>query len=518
METFRTIGDMLRHNAELYAERPAFVFQGRCYSFAEVNERVNRLSHALMRLGLVKGDRVGILAYNCPQYFEVFGLAKAGLVCVPLNYRLSAEEVAYLVEDCELSALIAESELAAQVEPIRERLRCVRYFVCLDGKAAGWLDYEELLTSSTGQEPGVSVSGEDPAALFYTSGTTGQPKGALHTHQSILAESSVPHRELGPSEVALCVMPFFHVGGSTAYLFPAFYFGATTVILRKFDPALALQTIEKERVTNTCVVPIMLRRLLEHPELGRRDLSSLRTIVYTGAPMPQETIRKGLERFGPIFVQALGQTEGQLLSVLDKEGHRLGMRERPELLESAGRPYYPGEIKLVDEHDQEVPPGQVGEIVSCSGRIMREYWKQPEETARVMRGGWLHTGDLARQDQEGYIYLVDRAKDMIVSGGENIYSREVELVLESHPAVLEAAVIGVPDEEWGEAVKAIVVLREGAKATEEELIEYCKKRLASYKKPRTVEFWDSLPKNPSGKVLKREIREKYWAALERRVH
>lgn len=515
----RTWQELINSTAQRYGDKTAFVFGSNRYSFKQVNQRINSLTNALASLGVKKGDRVGILAYNCPQYFEVFSVAKAGMVCVPLNYRSVSRELAYFINNSELKALILEKEFSEVVGSIRQELAGVKSFICLDATLENMLSYEQLIKSFPPDEPKAEAKEDDAAVLFYTSGTTGLPKGSVHTHKGLVAETIVPHRELSPDDIALCVMPFFHVGGSAAYLFPCFYFGATTIILKRFDAGLMLQTIEKEKVTNTCVVPVMLARLMEHQDFRKYDLSSLRSITYTGAPMPAETLRNGLKEFGNIFVQALGQTEANLLTVLTKEDHQIGMTQKgSKLLESVGKSYYKGEIKIVDEKNKEVPAGEVGEIVSTSPRIMKEYWKQPEETAKIMSGGWLHTGDMGRADKDGYIYLVDRAKDMIISGGENIYSREVEQVLETHPAVLEAAVVGVPDKKWGESVKAIVVLRKGAKASEDEIIDYCKDRLASYKKPRTVEFWDSLPKNPSGKILKKDIREKYWQGYEKRIH
>jgi len=518
-DKIKTMKELLNRTAQRYSDKTAFLFGNNRYTFKQFNQRVNSLVNALASLGVRKGDRVGILAYNCPQYFEVFSVAKAGMVCVPLNYRSVGRELAYFVNNSEVSALILEKEFSDVVGSIRQELTGVKNFICLDATLENMLSYEQLINSFPPDEPKAEVKEDDAAVLFYTSGTTGLPKGSVHTHKGLVAETIVPHREITSDDIALCVMPFFHVGGSAAYLFPCFYFGATTVILKRFDTALTLQTIEKEKITNTCLVPVMLARLMEHADFRKYDLSSLRTITYTGAPMPAETLRNGLKAFGNIFVQALGQTEANLLTVLTKEDHEAGMSQKgSKLLESVGKPYYEGEIRIVDERNKEVPQGEVGEIVSSSDRIMKEYWKQPEETAKIMSGGWLHTGDMGRADEDGYIYLVDRAKDMIISGGENIYSREVEQVLETHPAVLESAVVGVPDEKWGESVKAIIVLRKGAKASESEIIDYCKERLASYKKPKSVEFWDSLPKNPSGKVLKKDIRDRYWQGYEKKVH
>ncbi len=514
-----TLREVLNEKAQKYSDKTAFISGEKRYTFKQVNQRINSLTNALTNLGVKKGDRVGILAYNCPQYFEVFMVAKAGMVCVPLNYRSVGRELAYFINNSDVTTIIVEKEFGNVIDSIRAEIKGVKNFICLDDRLENMLNYEELINRSPPNEPANKVIEGDAAALFYTSGTTGLPKGSVHTHKSLIAEMIPTHRYITSDDIALAVMPLFHVGGSAAFLFPCFYAGATTVILKRFDPSLVLQTIEREKITNICLVPTMIGTLLEHPDFKKYNLSSLRTMNYTGAPMPLETLKKGIKELGYIFSQALGQTETNLMTALSKEAHKIGMTEKgSKILESAGQPFYKGEIRVVDEQNHDVPVGEVGELVAKSDRIMKEYWKQPEETAKVMRGGWLHTGDMARKDEEGYVYLVDRTKDMIISGGENIYSREVEQALEKHPAVFEAAVIGVPDERWGESVKALVVLRPGKKATEEELIEFCKDQLASYKKPKSMEFRDSLPKNPSGKILKKEIRDKYWAGYERKIH
>ena len=515
----QTLKEIINDNAQKYQDKTAFIFENRSYTFKQVNQRINRLINALAHLGVGKGDRVGILAYNCPQYFEVFGLAKAGRVCVPLHYRFVGRELAYLINNSEINTLILESEFVGVVNSIRHELDGVRNLICLDAAVENMMSYEQLISRFPPDEPRDEVEADAPCVLFYSSGTTGRPKGAIHTHRSLIAETRVPYRDLSSNDIALCVMPFFHVGGSAAHLFPAFAYGATMVIHKKFDETLVLEAIEKERVTYVFLVPAMIIRLLEHPNLSQYDLSSLRTIAYTGAPMPIEALRKGIEHFGEVFCQELGQTETLHMSVLKREEHKLeGSAKEIKRLESAGKPLREGEIRIVDDQGRDVPVGEPGEIIARSDRMMKGYWKMPGETAETIKDGWLHTGDVGKMDEDGYIYLVDRKKDMIISGGENIYSREVEEVLYMHPAVLEAAVVGVPDEKWGESVKAVVVLKQGAAASEEGIIDFCKGYLASYKKPRSVEFWDNLPKTGSGKIRKNEIRERYWQGYEKRVH
>ncbi len=514
-----TLKDMIVASAQTYPDKTAFIFEGKRLTFTKVNQRINRLINALGNLGVAKGDRVGILAYNCPQYFEVFGVAKAGRICVPLNFRSVGREIAYQINHSEINTLIVEKEFVPAVNSIRAEIAWVKNFICLDAVVENMLSYEELLDRASDSEPTDQVEPDDPCVLYYTSGTTGRPKGAIHTHKSMIAEAQVPFREISADDVALCVMPFFHVGGSAAHMIPAFAVGATMVIQKKFDETLVLETIAKEKLSYIYLVPAMILRILEHPNLGDYNISSLKTLAFTGAPMPLEAYKKGLARLGPIFIQFLGQTETLNLTVFRKQENRVdGSPKEMKRLESAGKPFRDGEIRIVDEQGRDVPVGAVGEIVAHSDRMMQGYWKMPKETAETICDGWLHTGDMARRDEDGYIYIVDRKKDMIISGGENIYSREVEEILYLHPAVLEAAVIGVPDAKWGEAVKAIVVLKPGACVTEEEIIDFCKSNLASYKKPRSVEFRDALPKTGSGKIRKAEMREAYWQGHAKRVH
>jgi long-chain acyl-CoA synthetase len=514
-----TLRDMIDDVAQRYPDKTAFIFEGGSYTFEQVNQRINSLISGLADLGVGKGDRVGILAYNCSQYFEVFGLAKAGRVCVPLNYRSVGRELVYLINNSEISTLIFESEFLDVVNSIRHEMGAVSSFICLDAEVDGVLNYEELIGAYPPDEPMDEVDAHDPCVLFYTSGTTGRPKGAVHTHKSILAETRVPYRNLSSSDVVLCVMPFFHVGGSAAHLIPAFAVGATQVIHKSFEESRILRTIEEEGVTYVFLVPTMIIRLLDHPDLKKHDLSSLHGVGYTGAPMPIEALRTGIERLGEVFFQELGQTETLNMTVLKREEHKLeGSARELRRLESVGRPPREGELRIVDDQGRDVPVGEPGELIARSDRIMQGYWRMSEGTASAMRDGWLHTGDVGRMDEDGYIYLVDRKKDMIISGGENIYSREVEDVLYMHPAVREAAVVGVPDDLWGESVKAVVVLKEGASASEDEIIDFCKDNLASYKKPRSIEFTEELPKTASGKIKKVEIREAHWQGYEKRIH
>jgi long-chain acyl-CoA synthetase len=516
MQTFK---ELINNSMQSYSNKTAFIFKDKQYTFEQVNQRVNSLISALHSLGVKKGDHVGILAYNCSQYLEVFAIAKAGMVTVPLNFRSVSTELEYLINNSEISTLILGKDFIHVIDSIRPKISKVRNFICLDADIDNMHNYEKLISSSQSSEPNETVQPDDMAAIFYSSGTTGRPKGAVHTQKSLAAEMLIPNRDMSSNDTALCVMPFFHVGGSAAYMLPAFAAGATIVVLEKFDEEAALRAIEEQKVTYTCFVPAMIIRLLDHPALGKYDVSSLQTISYTGAPMPLEALKNAIKHFGPKLIQLLGQTETLNMTMLLKSDHKLnGSPKEIKRLESAGKPPFEGELKIVDKNGKDVEAGIPGEIAARSDRMMASYWKMPSETAETIKNGWLYTGDAGMIDADGYVYIIDRKKDMIISGGENIYSREVEDILYTHPAVADAAVIGVPDEKWGESVKAVLVLKEGMKVSEQEIIEFCKERLASYKKPKSVEFWDTVPKTTTGKIKKNEIREKYWEGYERKIH
>jgi len=518
----QTIKDLVNSNATLYPDKTAFIFEGRQFTFKQVHDRVNSLINALKSTGVKKGDHVGILAYNSSQYFEVFALAKAGLVAVPLNFRSVGSELEYLINNSEIATLIVEKEFVELVHSIKPKITSVKNYICLDTNVDEMQNYEFLVGSFPSDEPTETVSENDIAAIYYSSGTTGRPKGAIHTHKSLLAEMLLPVQlpilDLTTNDVALCVMPFFHVGGSAAHMLSVFAMGATSIVLKKFDEEAVLQAIQDYKITYVCLVPAMIIRLMDYPALNKFDLSSLRTIAYTGAPMPLPVMKRAIRQFGPILVQSLGQTETLKITALSKADHKLeGHPEELKRLESAGKPPLPGEIRITDKQGKDVKPGTPGEIAIRSDRIMSGYWKMSKETAETIKDSWLYTGDVGVMDDDGYFYLVDRKKDMIISGGENIYSREVEDVIISHPAINEAVVIAVPDPHWGESVKALVILKEGMTCSEKEIIDFCKDRLASYKKPRSVEFWNNFPKTATGKIKKGEIREKYWVGYTRRI-
>jgi long-chain acyl-CoA synthetase len=512
-----TFADIVYRNALLHSRDEAFVCGPERITFAQFNARVNSLVHALMSSEVKRGDVIGILSWNCLEYVDVYGAAmKGGFIASPFNPRLHREELEYLINYSEANTLFVGPELVATVSSLQPRLPKVKYYISFRGSAPGMGYHQELLETHPSNEPNVNVSKDDPFLIFYTSGTTGVPRGALYTHSRKLDNTRIKALEMGakPEDRHIMVLPFFHIGGDS-HVWPFFLAGGCNVImpLRSFDPDAVLQAIQNEKATDMQIVPTQLSLMLSHPDLKAHDLTSLNRIYYAASPMPAELLRRGLEVFGPIFSQGYGQTEsGPQIASLPRKAHQVLGRplEEQRVLRSCGQPSLGVHVRIVDEKNNDVEPGTVGEIIAQSDSIMVEYWRRREETREVLMDGWLHTGDLGYYDENGFIYIVDRKKDMIATGGENVYSREVEDVLYGHPAIAEVAVIGIPDPLWVERVHAVVVLKADATATETEVIAFCKEHMASYKAPKSIEFVGSLPKNPQGKILKREIRSRYW--------
>jgi len=517
------VSHFLTRAAERYPDRPAWVDAQRVVTFRQAADRVGRLARALLSLGGQPGDRVGLLMPNCPEGLEaILGPIQAGMAAVPMNIRLHPDEHAYMLNDSGAFALIAGAEFRSHVGRMRERLETVKHFVFTGPGGGEDLGYESLLGRQASAASGPAIEAEDLSWIFYTSGTTGHPKGAMLTHRVLITMAEQFLLDIDPAvstDVLLHAAPithgsglsmFHHLARGSASAFPAVQF---------FDPVGIFEAIQRHRATTMFLVPTMINMLLGSPERNRYDLSSLKTVFYGGAPMYVEQLAEALRVFGPIFVQVFGQGEAPMTCTsLPKDEHVTGgdpvMLRR---LGSAGRATTAVQVRIVDEADRPVPPDTLGEIVVRGDLVMKGYWNKPEATAEALRGGWLHTGDIGSLDPDGYLYISDRKKDMIISGGSNIYPREIEEVICQHPAVFEVSVIGVPDQKWGEAVKALVVLRPGESATEALLIEHCKRHLASYKKPQSVEFLPGLPKNAYGKVLKRELRDRYWADRRRKV-
>ncbi|MBU2550627.1 MAG: long-chain fatty acid--CoA ligase [Proteobacteria bacterium] len=517
------IGYHLTQAGLWYPDRIALIHGQTRLTFRETLALANRMANALLGLGLKKGERVALLSPNRHQLtIAEYGVLKAGLVVVPLNARLSTGELVHMLNNSEAAALILGREFVEAIEASRHEIETVRHFVAMSDTPPSMLDFDTLLDQASPEEPDVQVEMDDLARLNYTSGTTGKLKAAMLTHRNRLCLARkhlfVEGMDLTRDSVMCHVAPVTHASGGM--ILPIWWRGGRNLLLPGFELELLCRTIENEKVTHLFLVPTMINYLMAYPERERYDLSSIRTIVYGASPMPSQRIRQALEIFGPVLIQGYGQTETSSGFIyLTKEDHRFdGDPEKEKRLKSAGRPLPEVEVRVVDEDGRDVEPGQVGEIIERGDDSMLGYWKDPEMTRETVRDGWIYTRDMAMVDESGYIYIVDRKSDMIISGGFNIYPSEVEQVLYQHPAVFEAAVVAVPDEEWGESVKAVVVLRPGHNVGEEQIVQFCKDRLASFKKPRSVDFVDELPKNPYGKVLRRKIKEKYWDARDRMVH
>ena len=513
------LGNILRRNAKLYPEKTAIIFEDKKYTYGELENRIQRLANGLMARGISRGDRVGLLEHPCPQYIELYlAIPKIGAVLVPLNCRLSGRELEYIINDAEVKMLIMGEVFVDVIHSIKSDLTMVNSFFCMGEVASDMNTYESLITGSTAEFPDTEVVDEDIAVQMYTSGTTGKPKGVMLTHKNLISVymSRIIDFKLDKHDIFLSGVPFFHTAAEYALII--LYAGGTLIIHSRFDPGRFLDTLEEEKATMTLGVPSMVNFLVRHMEKNPRDynFSNLKIFLYGASPMPVALLRKAIGAFGNCFLHSYGLTEASPgVSFLRSEDHVLkGQERKVRRLASCGKEIFNVEAKVVNERGLDVKPNEMGEIIVKGDNVMKGYWKLPKETADTIRNGWLHTGDMATVDEEGYIFIVDRKKDMIISGGENIYPREVEEVLYMHPSILEATVIGVPDKEWGESVKAFVVLKEGEKVSEDEIIDFCKKDLASYKKPKSVDFLETLPRTPVGKVLKKELREKYWKDLD----
>jgi acyl-CoA synthetase (AMP-forming)/AMP-acid ligase II len=518
------VGTLLTKTARTFPDKLAIAYGPKRLTYAQFNSRVNRLANALDNVGIRQGDNVALLQYNYPETLEsIFACFKVGCGAVPINWRLHPNEYAFIIDHSEAKAVIVSSEFNKSIIEIRDRIPKAQHLITVADAEGELIDYEKLISAESDQFMDVDVQPDDLAWLFYTSGTTGMPKGAMLTHRNLLAMTMNFYADIcpgfTPDDVILHAAPLYH--GSGLYALPNIGKGATNVILesKSFDPELVFKSIQEYRVTNIFAAPTMVKLLVDSPALDQYDHSSLRALNYGGAPMLVEDLKKAMEQLGNCLVQLFGQAESPMtITYLPHSDHVLdGTSEQMKRLASAGFPRTDVEVKIFNSNDKELPPGEMGEIVTRSDLVMKGYWRNPEATADTLRSGWLHTGDMGYIDEGGYLFIMDRSKDMIISGGENIYPREIEEVLIKHPAVREVAVIGVPDVKWGEAIKAVVALQPGASAAEEELIGFCKDNIASYKKPKSVDFVDELPKNNYGKILKRELRANYWEGKERKV-
>jgi acyl-CoA synthetase (AMP-forming)/AMP-acid ligase II len=500
-----------------------FAIQGtRRLTYADAQRESNRLANALVAAGLSKGERLAVLSKNSLEYVLLYYAAsKAGVVPVPLNYRLASPEWTWIVNDAGARLLLASAEYRAAVDAVRGDLSTVEHFVAVDAPPAeGWQLYRAWVDAQPMAAPECGVVEDDILYQMYTSGTTGRPKGALLSHRAIAANLAQVMVSMEPAfgERCLVVVPMYHASG-TATSFASVQTGGCLYLQQDFNPGEVVRALSEERIGRTGLVPAMIQAcLVTVPDVGERSYPHLRVIAYGASPIAETTLRRAIEVFRCDFLQAYGMTEtSAVLTCLSPSDHRLALAEKPGLLLSAGRALLGTEIRIVDETDAPVGTGTIGEIIARGPQLMQGYWNRPDETKEAMRGGWMHTGDAGVMDDEGFVYIQDRVKDMIVSGGENIYPRLIEDVLFTHPAIADAAAIGVPDERWGETVKAVVVLRDGARATDEEIIEFCRGKLGGFERPRSVDIVSALPRNPTGKVLRRLLREPYWHGRARRV-
>ncbi|MBX3498527.1 MAG: long-chain fatty acid--CoA ligase [Alphaproteobacteria bacterium] len=507
----------------LVRQRPsdlATLFQGRRRSWQELADRSARLATVLRTLGLEPGGRIGMLANNRDSYFEyLIGTWWAGGAVNPVNIRWSTAEIAFSLDDCDTRVLLVDEHFASLGPALRAASRSLRTLVYVGAGATpdGMLDGGALLAGAAPAKDAGS-GGDDLAGVFYTGGTTGFPKGVMLTHHGLLSNAlgCLLEANLADDDVVLSVAPMFHLAG-LCMINRALVRGRPTIIVPGFDPLAVLEAIQSERVTFTLLVPTMIQRLLDHPGFARFDLSSLRHIIYGASPISEGLLERTLKAIpGVALTQQYGMTEtGGPYTILPPSCHRLDANRHR--LRSAGRAAWSMDVRIADLDGRTMPNGEVGEIVARGAGVMKGYWNRPCENEDAFRDGWLRSGDMGYMDDEGFVYLVDRLKDMIVSGGENVYSAEVENALGTHPAVASCAVIGVPSEKWGEAVHAIVVLRADLHATAEDLRSHCKGLIAGYKCPVSVEFRDSMPLSGAGKLLKHVLREPYWQGRTRRV-
>jgi len=515
-----TLGDIPRKNSRLFPYNEAMVFEGTRITYQMLEDRVNRLANAIMKLGFKKGDRLTILSENTHKYMEVyFAAGKLGMSVTPLNFRLADSEIIHIANDSESVLFMAGDGYEKRTADFKKDLGKIRQWISLDKKREDFLFYEELIESSSPVDPLVDVDENEIAILMYTGGTTGLPKGVMLSHRNLMtaAYSMIIACGVTKKDISCFVLPLFHIA-----LWPipcVLMMGGKVVITRRPELLEIAKLIQDEKCTWINMVPTLYAWMINTPEIDKFDLSSLRLMSYAGSPIAPDVLKRLIERYGNIFLQGYGMTESAPAgTILYQDDHVLeGPVKLTRRLASAGRESILVEAKVVDENDQEVKPGETGEIVLRGKSIMMGYWKNPELTKEALRNGWYHSGDMATIDEDGYVYMVDRKADMIVTGGENVYPKEVEDILYQNPAVLECAVVSAPDAKWGERVQAVVTLREGTSVSPDELIAHCKGKLAGYKCPKAIFIWDAIPKTTVGKILRREVKKHFWKDSDRTI-
>jgi acyl-CoA synthetase (AMP-forming)/AMP-acid ligase II len=518
IEAMPYLADIPRVQAEIRPQATAFWFEGKTTTYAELEARSNQVANGLLRLGIQPGDRVGYLAKNTDQYYEMmFGCAKARAVINGVNTRLAAPEVKFILADARAKVLFVGRDFYAMIDQIKSELPDLVRIITLDGDWEDWDFYPFWRNSWPDTPPGLKPAGDDDVIQLYTSGTTGLPKGVQLTNDNYRAfftqASLLEWSSYGVEEGVMNAMPLFHVAGVNVGILSTAQ-GARTVILRDIDPQLILKLIPEHKIAHAFWVPAVILMLTQQPNIREVDFSSLKQVFYGASPISEALLRTAVEIMGARFTQLYGLTETLGAGTfLPPEAHDPSWGK----LRSCGVAWPGAIVRVVDGKGKPVPTGEVGEIVIKSGFVMKGYWNRPEATIDAIRNGFFHTGDAGYFDEDGFLYIHDRVKDMIVSGGENVYPAEVENAIFGAPGVADVAVIGVPDEKWGEAVKAIIVKKPGEDPSPDSIIAWAKERIAGYKCPKSVDFVDVLPRNPSGKILRKDLREPYWKGHERRV-
>lgn len=519
------VGKVLDKALNKYKNKIAFKIGARAFKYKEVEIYVNKLSNGFLSLGLRKGDRVIIMTTNCIEYiYADFASAKVGLIKVPLNIMLSYKDIEYRIKDSEAQCIILDEFFYNKFGLFFKEYDFVKKIICITEKeeilSKGVISFYQLLEDSSYADVDVEIDQEDLIALMYTGGTTGVPKGVMHTHKSYLSivYSELVEFEIYEDEIMLLTAPLPHATGFM--ILPCLLRGGTVIVTNGFNPEEIFRLIQEERVTWTFMVPTMIYSILDHPKRKDYDLSSLKTIVYGAAPISQRRLEEAISEMGPIFMQAYSQMEvaNQTTTFTKKQHVEAIKSNKKDRLKSCGMPIIMSQVKIVDDNNKDLGTGVVGELITKGPHMMKGYWRKGEETKRTIIDGWIHTGDLAYMDEDGYIYLVDRKHDMIITGGMNVYSSEVENCLSQHPAVGEVIVIGIPDEKWGEMVLGIVVKAPGKEVSESELLDYCRDKLADYKRPKRIDFVSSLPKTVYGKFDKKVVKKKYWEGHDRMIY
>ena len=519
LEHFSCVADIFRYQSKTNGSCIAQVFEGRETTYEELDTFANKVANGLLNNNCGSGTRVGFLGKNSDYYFEILaGSSKANVVIAGVNWRLAGPEIEYVLNNAEAEILFVGAEFYEIIEELLPKLAAVRKVIAVDGKHKDWEDYSSWRDSQQNHDPKISISADDDVVQLYTSGTTGHPKGVQLTNGNYLdvldQAANGGWGDWDEGEASIVAMPIFHVAGVNVGIIGLAQ-GLKNIILKDVDPVVILDLMEKYRIRYAFYVPAVILFLNSIPGVRERDFSNLEVLLYGASPISEDVLLTAKDIFKCKFIQVYGLTETcGAGTILEPEDHDPSLGR----LRSCGKVAPTAELKIVDSKGNSLGPNEVGEIAYRSKSVMKGYWKNEEATKKSISSGWFSTGDAGYLDADGYLYIHDRIKDMIVSGGENVYPAEVENALFDHPAIGDVAVIGVPDDKWGEAVKAVVVLKPGAEATEDEIISYSRTKIAGYKIPKSIDFTDVLPRNPTGKLLKRELRKPYWQGKDRQIN